>query len=62
MFFIALFGYGLVNNNGYVMIAAGADTLADDFGKGRLMPAFQICLVVFSSLSRLVHAQWFLRT
>ena len=32
-FFFALFTLGLVNNNGYVMVAAGADTLASDFDK-----------------------------
>ena len=26
-----LFTIGLINNNGYVMVAAGADTLATDF-------------------------------
>ena len=33
---------GLFNNNGYVMVAAGADTLAKDFDKEKLMPMFQL--------------------
>ena len=30
-FVLVLFTIGLINNNGYVMVAAGADTLAKDF-------------------------------
>lgn len=36
----ALFVVGLINNNGYVMVAAGADNLSKDFGKEKLMPLF----------------------
>lgn len=32
-FFAALFTIGLINNNGYVMVAAGADNLGKDFNK-----------------------------
>ena len=39
-FFIALFVVGIINNNGYVMVAAGADLLSKDFGKEKLMPLF----------------------
>lgn len=36
----ALFVLGLINNNGYVMVAAGAKTLSEDFGKEKLYPLF----------------------
>jgi len=39
-FFTALFVIGLFNNNGYVMVAAGAAALAKDFDKENLMPLF----------------------
>ena len=39
-FVAALFTCGLINNNGYVMVAAGADTLSKDFNKEKLMPLF----------------------
>ena len=39
---MALFTIGLINNNGYVMVAAGADQLSKDFGKEKLMPLFQL--------------------
>jgi len=41
-FFFALFFIGLINNNGYVMVGAGAATLADDFNRQKLMPMFQL--------------------
>ena len=41
-FVAAIFVTGLVNNNGYVMVAAGADVLAKDFEKEDLMPMFQL--------------------
>ena len=40
LFFTALFVFGLFNNNGYVLIAAGAENLAGDFDKENLMPVF----------------------
>ena len=39
-FFSILFTFGLFNNAGYSMIAAGAATLAKDFNKAKLMPLF----------------------
>ena len=41
-FFACLFTLGLINNNGYVMVAAGADALSKDFDKEKLMPLFQL--------------------
>ena len=39
---MALFVFGLFNNNGYTLVAAGAATLAKDFEKENLMPLFQL--------------------
>ena len=39
-FIATLFTLGLINNNGYVMVMAGADLLAKGFDKEKLMPAF----------------------
>jgi hypothetical protein len=39
-YFIALFMIGLFNNNGYVLVAGGANNLAKDFNKVNLMPLF----------------------
>ena len=39
-FVATLFTFGLFNNAGYSMIAAGASTLAKDFDKASLMPLF----------------------
>ena len=61
-FVAALFVIGLVNNNGYVMVAAGAANLADDFDKKKLMPLFQLSLILFSSLTRIVNAKYLIRT
>jgi len=38
--FTALFLIGLFNNNGYVLVAAGAATLADEFNREKMMPMF----------------------
>ena len=60
-FIIALFFLGLINNNGYVMVAAGADLLAKDFDKEKLMPAFQLSLILFSSITRIVNSKFLIR-
>ena len=39
-FMTSLFVIGLINNTGYVMVSAGAESLAKDFGKENLMPLF----------------------
>ena len=39
-YLVALFTMGLFNNNGYVMVAAGADSLGKSFDKTQLMPLF----------------------
>ena len=36
----SLFVIGLINNTAYVMVSAGAETLAKDFSKESLMPLF----------------------
>lgn len=56
-----LFTIGLINNNGYVMVAAGADNLSKDFNKESLMPLFQLSLIVFSSVTRIVNSSFFIR-
>lgn len=60
-FIAALFTLGLINNNGYVMVMAGADLLAKGFGKEKLMPAFQLSLILFSSLTRIINSKWLIR-
>ena len=60
-FFVALFVVGIINNNGYVMVAAGADLLSKDFGKEKLMPLFQLSLILFSSATRLVNSTLLIR-
>ena len=41
-YFIAIFVIGLLNNNGYVLVAGGAENLAEDFDKTNLMPFYQL--------------------
>ena len=61
-FFFALFFIGLFNNNGYVLVAAGAQNLADLFGKSSLMPAFQLSLIMFNILIRAAFAKYCIKT
>jgi hypothetical protein len=42
LYFVAIFIIGLFNNNGYVLVAGGAEELATDFDKTNLMPMFQL--------------------
>lgn len=42
LYVAAFFTIGLFNNNGYVLVAGGAEELAKDFGKINMMPAFQL--------------------
>ena len=51
---MVLFFIGLINNNGYVMVAAGADTLAKDFDHEKLMPMFQLYVLLFYFYSLLM--------
>ena len=44
------------------MVAAGADTLSKDFGKEKLMPLFQLSLILMSSVTRFVNAKYLIRT
>ena len=60
-FIATLFTLGLINNNGFVMVMAGADLLAKGFDKEKLMPAFQLSLIIFSSLTRIVNSKWLIR-
>lgn len=39
-FFLAFFTVGLFNNNGYVLVQAGANTLAAEFHQGDFMSMF----------------------
>lgn len=52
---------GLINNNGYVMIVAGADNLATDFDHKKLMPLFQLSMIIFSSATRIINAAYLLK-
>lgn len=52
---------GLINNNGYVMVVAGADNLSKDFDKAKLMPLFQLSMIVFSALTRIVNSKYLIR-
>jgi len=58
--FMAIFTIGLFNNNGYVMVNAGAESLSRNFDKVDMMPAFMISLMSFGSLSRIVNARYFI--
>jgi len=41
---------------------AGASSLAADFNHEKLMPLFQLSLIMFSSITRLTNARYFLKT
>ena len=43
------------------MVAAGADLLAKDFDKEKLMPAFQLSLILFSSITRIINSKFLIR-
>jgi hypothetical protein len=45
-FFFSLFLIGLFNNSGYVMVGSSASWLADEFNKEKLMPLFQVYVIL----------------
>lgn len=61
LFFIVFFILGLINNNAYVLINSGAQSLAKSFNKKDLMPTFQMCLIVFSGLMRVFNSKFLLK-
>lgn len=44
------------------MVVAGADNLGKDFDKEKLMPLFQLSLILFSLITRLVNTKFLIRT
>ena len=43
------------------MVAAGADNLAEDFDHKKLMPLFQLSLILFSSATRIINSAYLLQ-
>jgi len=58
--FICFFIIGLINNNGYVIIASSAQDMATAFDHKNLMSMFQLCLILFSSLVRVINSKYLL--
>ena len=52
MFFLV----GLFNNNGYVLVQAGSNSLANEFHEGQFMAVFQFVMAVVIGFSRFVNA------
>jgi len=59
--FLAFFSMGLLNNNGYVLIGAASQNMADHFKHNNLMPLFQFSLAVISLLVRIFNTRLLLK-
>ena len=57
-FFLAFFTVGLFNNNGYVLVQAGANALAAEFHQGDFMSMFQFVMAVVIAVARYANASW----
>ena len=60
-FFFSLFVIGLFNNNGYVMVNTASSNLAEIFNEKELMSMFTLCLILLSSVTRLINAKYFIK-
>ena len=60
LFFLLTFCVGFVNNLGYVMVATGAQLIADKFNYDNLMPLIQFMLVAFDMFMQCANVRWFL--
>jgi hypothetical protein len=50
-----LFLVGIFNNNGFVLVQAGANSLADDFGEKDFMGVFQFAMTIMSIITRFTY-------
>lgn len=58
-YFLAFFIVGIFNNNGYILVQAAAEDLANQFNQSSFMGAFLFVMILFGAISRYVHGRFF---